>query len=92
MSVSLQPLLLLLAALLFVLASAFAIISSTHQSRSLYADLQDIEAERWYLEEEYSRLLLEQGTWASHHRIAQEAGASLGLEAPPHDRTRLVSP
>jgi cell division protein FtsL len=32
-------------------------------------DLQSLEAERWYLEEEYSRLLLEQSTWASHHRI-----------------------
>ena len=49
-----------------VLLSAFAVIASTHTTRDLYAQLQDVEAERWHLEEEYSRLLLEQSTWASH--------------------------
>lgn len=76
---------------LLTLASAFAIIESTHQSRALYAQLQDLEGRRWYLEEERSRLLLEQGTWSSHHRIATEAGDSLGLAAPGHDYTRLLA-
>lgn len=73
-----------------VVATAFALIGSTHQSRALYAELQEREAKRWYLEEEYSRLLLEQSTWASHHRIADAAEASLGLAAPNHAQTRLV--
>lgn len=73
-----------------VLASAFSVISSTHQSRSLYAELQDGDAQRWYLEEEYSRLLLEQSTWASHHRIIAEASDNLGLVAPSHAQTRLL--
>lgn len=71
-------------------ATAFALIASTHQSRALYADLQEREARRWYLEEEYSRLLLEQSTWASHHRIADAAEESLGLVAPGLPQTRLV--
>lgn len=78
-------------ALLLVMASAFSIIGSTHVSRSFYAQLQDLEARRWYLEEEYSRLLLEQSTLASHFRIESEAGDSLGLSAPGHDQTRLVA-
>ncbi len=70
--------------------SALAVIDSTHRSRALYAELQDVEAQRWFLEEEYSRLLLEQSTWASHHRIESEAGRLLGLNAPDHQRLRLV--
>jgi cell division protein FtsL len=76
--------------LVLVLLSAFAVIASTHQSRDLYAELQGHEAQRWYLEEEYSRLLLEQSTWASHYRIETEAGEALGLAIPGHERTRLV--
>ncbi len=77
--------------LLLVLLSAFAIIASTHASRDFYAQLQEHEAQRWYLEEEYSRLLLEQSTWASHYRIETQAGESLGLGVPGHERTRLVT-
>lgn len=73
-----------------IVATAFVLIGSTHQSRALYAELQEREARRWYLEEEYSRLLLEQSTWASHHRIADAAEESLGLAAPDHAHTRLV--
>lgn len=78
---------------LFTLAmlSAFALIASTHHSRALYAQLQEREAERWFLEEEYSRLLLEQSTWASHNRIQSEAQGQLGLQAPQQGHTRLVS-
>lgn len=79
------------ALLLLIVLSAFAIIASTHHSRDLYGQLQEFEASRWYLEEEYSRLLLEQSTWASHHRIETVAGTELGLAAPDHQRTRLVS-
>lgn len=88
---ALSPMIYLPLCLVLVLASAFAVVASTHQARGLYAELQDHEAQRWYLEEEYSRLLLEQSTWASHHRIAEEASSSLGLAAPAREQTRLVS-
>ncbi|GAB5414746.1 MAG: cell division protein FtsL [Congregibacter sp.] len=74
-----------------VLLSAFAVIASTHTTRDLYAQLQDVEAERWHLEEEYSRLLLEQSTWASHHRIETQAAEALGLSVPGRQRLRLVA-
>lgn len=76
--------------LLGALASAFGVIASTHACRDLYAELQNLEAERWYLEEEYSRLLLEQSTWASHHRIEEQAALQLGLEAPTLERSRVI--
>ena len=73
-------------------ATAFAIIGSTHRARGLYAELQTLEGQRWYLEEEHSRLLLEQGTWSSHHRVATEAGELLGLDAPDHAHMRVLAP
>ena len=36
--------------------SAFAIIHSTHSCRSLYAQLQLLESEQWYLQEDYYAL------------------------------------
>lgn len=72
--------------------TAFAIIASTHRARGIYAELQTLEGQRWYLEEEHSRLLLEQGTWSSHHRVASEAGEILGLDAPDHAHTRVLAP
>ena len=79
------------ALVLLSLLSAFAIVDSTHRSRGLYAQLQDLEGRRWYLDEEHSRLLLEQGTWSSHHRIAIEARDTLGLSVPDHHQTRFLA-
>ncbi|MEE4279352.1 MAG: cell division protein FtsL [Halieaceae bacterium] len=74
------------------LLTAFAIIASTHRVRAAYAELQTLEGQRWYLEEEYSRLLLEEGTWSSHHRVAAEAGSVLDLVTPSAQQLRLVKP
>ncbi|MEM1144269.1 MAG: cell division protein FtsL [Pseudomonadota bacterium] len=73
-----------------ILTSAFAVITSTHQSRQSYAQLQVLEVERWYLEEEHSRLLLEQSTWASHHRIESDAAQSLSLMPPASSQVRVI--
>ncbi len=77
---------------LVALATAFAIIDSTHRVRGAYAELQTLEGQRWYLEEEHSRLLLEQGTWSSHHRIATEARDVLGLGTPGPERVKVLAP
>ena len=69
-------------ALSLVVVCAFSVIQASHACRQLYAQLQILEAERWYMEEDYGRLLLEQSTWASHHRVETVAAAELGM-APP---------
>ena len=78
------------AALLLALSlvSAFAIIQSTHACRGLHTRLQDLEASHWQLQEDYGRLLLEQSTWGSHHRVEKVARSDLGMRAP--DPTRLT--
>ncbi len=65
-----------------IVICAFGVIQSSHACRQLYAQLQILEASRWYMEEDFGRLLLEQSTWASYHRIEQVAGRDLNMQAP----------
>ncbi|MFT6958762.1 MAG: cell division protein FtsL [Halieaceae bacterium] len=80
------------AALVAVLLSAFGVIYSSHACRQLYAQLQDLEAGQWYLQEDYSRLLLEQSTWASHYRVEKVATTELGMGPPALEQLMVVSP
>ena len=74
--------------LALALASAFGTIYSTHACRELHTRLQDLEASHWQLQEDYGRLLLEQSTWGSHHRVEKVARSDLGMRAP--DPTALT--
>ncbi|MEP1470693.1 MAG: cell division protein FtsL [Halieaceae bacterium] len=85
------PLLLSLAAAGLVLVSAFGVIYSSHACRELYAQLQDLEAGQWHLQEDYSRLLLEESTWASHHRVEKVATAELAMQPPAVENLQVVA-
>ena len=89
---ALRDTLLLAAVLAAVLVSCLAVIRSSHACRQLYAQLQSLEATRWHLQEDYSRLLLEQSTWASHHRVEKVARNELLMTAPDLARFKVVSP
>lgn len=78
-------------ALALVLVSALAVIQSTFACRELYAQLQQLESSQWYLQEDYGRLLLEQSTWASHHRVERVARSDLGMRAPDPTRLKVVN-
>ena len=78
--------------LALVLVSAFAVIHSTHACRGLYEKLQNLESSRWYLQEDHGRLLLEQSTWASHHRVETVAREDLNMRVPNLQQFQLVSP
>ncbi|MBA6412967.1 cell division protein FtsL [Parahaliea sp. F7430] len=78
--------------MLTVVGSAFAVIHSSHACRQLYAELQGLEADQWYLQEDYSRLLLEQSTWASHYRVEKVATSELSMQPPVIEEQKVVSP
>jgi cell division protein FtsL len=78
--------------ILAVVASAFLVIRSSHECRQLYATLQGLEAEQWYLQEDYSRLLLEQSAWASHYRVEKVATGELQMHSPAVEELRVVVP
>jgi len=77
--------------LALTLVSAAAVIHSTHACRQLYAQLQVLESSQWYLQEDYGRLLLEQSTWASHHRVEKVARGDLGMRAPALEQFRVLA-
>ena len=74
----------------FIVLSALGLIYSSHLCRQFYAELQELEASRWELQEDYSRLMLEHSTLASPHRVATIAHDSLAMRRPLLDPARVV--
>jgi cell division protein FtsL len=83
------PVVTLLLALALV-ASGLGLVWSTHQVRAGYARLQVLELQRWQLQEEYTRLLLEMNTWAAPHRINQIASDQLSMLPPALSLSRVI--
>ena len=81
--------LLLLAALA---ACALALVTSQHQARKLYVELQKEQETARQLEVEWGQLQLEQSTWATHARVEKLAVQSLGMRVPPASRIQVVPP
>lgn len=80
---------LLLAALI---ACALGLVTSQHQARSLYVELQKEQDLSKQLEVEWDKLLLEQSTWGTHARVEKLATQSLGMRVPPSARIQVVPP
>lgn len=74
-----------------VMGSALGIVATTHHVREGYARLQVLELERWRLQEQYTRLLLEINTWAAPHRISQIAVDDLSMQAPDLSLSQVVA-
>lgn len=77
-------------ALLFV--SAIAVVWSRHETRSLFIQLQGLNAERDALDIEWGQLKLEQSAWSTHGRVEQTARGSLHMVIPRPDEVRIVTP
>ncbi len=74
-----------------IMGSALGVIATTHHVREGYARLQVLELERWRLQEQYTRLLLEINTWAAPHRISQIAVDELSMRAPDLSLSQVVA-
>lgn len=74
-----------------IMGSALGIIATTHHVREGYACLQALELERWRLQEQYTRLLLEINTWAAPHRISRIATDDLSMRAPDLSLSQMVA-
>lgn len=87
-----QPVMNLATLLLWValLATAMAVIYSTHLSRHLYSDWQQLQQQRYGLEEQWGRLLLEQSTWAAPDRVHRMALEQMNMKSPTVGELRMV--
>jgi cell division protein FtsL len=81
---------LLLLALL--VGCGLSLVTSRHQARKLFVDLEREQALSRGLETEYGQLQLEQSTWAMPARVEKIARAALGMELPGAARVEIVPP
>jgi cell division protein FtsL len=76
--------------LALVVACALGVITSQHQARKLFVDLEGEQAAAKKLAEEWTQLQLEQSTWATHKRIEALASRSLGMRLPDASTTVIL--
>ena len=66
------------------------IVKETHQTRLLFAQLQTLESQRWALQEDYSRLVLEYSTLSAPHRISELSVTTLAMTSPDAASIKVV--
>lgn len=71
-------------------ACALALVTSQHQARKLYVELQKEQELAKELDVEWGQLQLEASTWATHARVEKLATRTLGMRVPPASRVRVV--
>jgi cell division protein FtsL len=83
-----------IAALLFVtvLASATGLVYSKHESRKLFVELEQANAQIVSLSNEWGRLQLEQSAWSDHGRIERIARTRLGMKIPDANEVVFIKP
>jgi cell division protein FtsL len=79
-----------LALLVLVIAFALGLVTSQHQARKLFVDLEAEQVAAKKFEEEKTQLQLEQSTWATHKRVEALASKSLGMRLPDPTTTRVI--
>ena len=75
-----------------LIACALGLVTSQHQSRKLYVELQREQERAKQFEVEWGQLQLEASTWATHARVEKFAVQSLGMRVPPASRIQVVAP
>jgi cell division protein FtsL len=78
-------------ALLAVLVlCGLSLVTSRHQSRKLFVDLEREQAQTRAYDVEYGQLQIEQSTWATAGRIEKIARAQLGMQLPSPARVQVI--
>ncbi|MFP3872825.1 MAG: cell division protein FtsL [Thiohalophilus sp.] len=83
---------LLIPLILAVLASAVAVVYSTHYSRKLFVELTELKQVRDDLNVEWGQLQLEQSTWATHGRIEELARKQLNMKPLDYKQVIILKP
>jgi cell division protein FtsL len=64
------------------LISAIGVVHARYRHRQLFVELSRLEKSRDEINIEFSRLQLEQATWAESNRVDQIARTRLGMKTP----------
>ena len=71
--------------------SALSVVYKKHESRQLFQELQVLQRQVESLQEEWSQLLLEQGTWAADARVERLARTQLQMGLPEPNQVVVLS-
>lgn len=71
---------------------ALALVTSQHQARKLYVELQKEQELAKQFDVEWGQLQLEQSTWATHARVEKLAVQALGMRVPAASRIQVIGP
>jgi cell division protein FtsL len=77
---------------LILICCALALVTSQHQARKLFFELQKEQDRSRALEVEFGQLQLEQSTWAMQSRVERIASSRLEMRVPPAARVKVVPP
>jgi cell division protein FtsL len=79
-----------IALLLLLIASATGLVTSQHQARKLFAELEREQQITKQIETEWSQLQIEQSTWGMPSRIEKIAVSRLRMTAPKADHVNMI--
>ena len=77
--------------LALAVACALAVITSQHRARKLFSELEGAQATAKKLNDEWTQLQLEQGTWATNKRVESVASKRLGMRLPDPATTVVIT-
>jgi len=69
---------------------SLGLVTSQHQARKSFAELEREQERARALEVEFGQLQIEQSTWALHPRIEKIASQALRMSAPAPGRVQVV--
>lgn len=75
-----------------IMLSALAAVYASHETRSLFGELERARLEHDHLLEQRGRLLLERSTFSAYGRVESLAVETLDMQVPGSDDIRLVRP
>lgn len=76
--------------LVILLASAASLVTSQHQARKLYAEMEREQQITKQIEVEWGQLQIEQSTFSMHSHIEKVAAARLRMAAPTSEQVQML--
>jgi cell division protein FtsL len=73
-----------------LVACALSLVTSRHQARKLFVELEREQAQSRAYDVEYGQLQLEQSTWATPGRVERVAREQLRMQAPGPGRIQVI--
>ena len=77
---------------LILIACALSVVTSQHNARKLFVELEKEQELARQLAVEWGQLQLEQSTWAMHARVEKIASGQLRMRVPDASRVRIILP